>query len=87
MVLAASPKAVGCPALSHHTEKSCQAAADTGAEKRKKVFERIEKRRLKNRTKKPTLSEFRRLHYTLSLLEKTSLKEFFITAVQRWFHY
>jgi len=45
MVLAASLKAVGCPALSHQIEKSCQAAADTGGERREKVFQGSEKGR------------------------------------------
>lgn len=45
MVLAASLKAVGCPALSHQIEKSCQAAADTGAKSGKKAFVKSEMRR------------------------------------------
>ena len=83
-MLAARLEALGCPALAHQPEKSCQAAADPEAERRKKNL------RLKNKTKqnktKTILSKFTALHYEPSLAEKIPLKEFFITAVQQRFH-
>lgn len=80
---------VPCP-VPPRREKLPGSSWHRSREKGESIWEdRKEKKdqRLKTEQKNPTLSEFRGLHYMLSLLEKTSLKEFFITAVQPWFHY
>lgn len=83
-------KVVGCPALSRQAEKKLPGSSwHRGRKKEESIWgEREGKKdlRLKKKKKKATLSKFMALHYEPSLLWKTSLKEFFITAVQQWFH-